>query len=145
MSLDAWEEHALKSIADALAASTPELASRLLMFNRLTSGERMPGDQRVVGEGRREHHSARPRRRSWCGQAGQVGQAGEAGQADWSRGPVMHAHGRTLPVIPVVAILTMVTVIMIAVALVLSFPGHPPAGTGDSHCAQTWPIPCSGR
>jgi hypothetical protein len=30
VSLDAWEEHALRSIADDLAASAPELASRLL-------------------------------------------------------------------------------------------------------------------
>lgn len=145
MSLDAWEEHALKYIADDLAASAPELASRLLVFNRLTSGERMPGHPQAKGEERRGHHRARPRRGSWRGRAGDVGRVGEAGRIGRMRGPVMRAHGRTLPVISVVTILAVVTAILIAVALVLSGPGHSPAGNGAGHCAQTWPMTCSRR
>jgi hypothetical protein len=133
VSLDAWEERALKSIADDLAASAPELASRLLVFNRLTSGERMPEDPRVMkGEERRGRHRTRPRRGS------------RRGRADWMRGSVMRSHGRTVPAIPVVAILAVAAVIMIAIALVRSGSGPRPAGTRASHCARTWPMTCSG-
>ncbi|HEX6449734.1 MAG TPA: hypothetical protein VF060_09760 [Trebonia sp.] len=146
MSLDAWEEHALKSIADDLTASAPELASRLVVFNRLTSGERMPGDQRAkMGKKRRGHRRAWPRRGSWRGQAGEAGPADGVGRAGWTRGPVMRPRGKALPVVPVIAILAVVTAIMIAVAVVLSGSGHSPAGTGASHCLQAWPITCPRR
>jgi hypothetical protein len=132
VSLDAWEERALKSIADDLAASAPEFASRLLVFNRLTSGEQMPEDPQVMrGEQRRGHRRARPRRGSWRGRAG------------WMRDPVMRPHGRTLRAIPVIAILAVFTAIMIAIALVLG--GSGPGGTRASHCARAWPMTCSSR
>jgi hypothetical protein len=61
MSLSAREQHALDSIETALTASDPDLAVLLATFGRLTSGEEMPGREKILG--RRWWH--RPRRRRW--------------------------------------------------------------------------------
>lgn len=42
MSLNTPEQQALNSIKDELARTDPQLAARLAMFSRLTSGEAMP-------------------------------------------------------------------------------------------------------
>ena len=48
MSLSAHEQRTLRRIADELAASDPELASILGVFNRLAWGEAMPARQPPV-------------------------------------------------------------------------------------------------
>jgi len=60
MSLSAWEQDALDSIRDGMAASDPALVARLAIFTRLASGEAMPVrdklqvvSQRVVRRGAR--------------------------------------------------------------------------------------------
>lgn len=118
MSLDAWEKHALNSIAHDLAASAPELASCLSVFNRLASGEQMPEEPGAKAEARRGHRRG-------------LG--------------VRAAHSGTWPVIPVVALMAVTTAIMIAVALVLSS-GDREQGRAPqtASCAQSWPVPCPG-
>jgi hypothetical protein len=135
MSLDAWEERALNSIAADLAASAPELASRLSVFNRLTSGEQMPEDLQAKAEGRRGHHGARPRRRH------------RRVRADRMKGSrTRTAHDGTWPVTPAVAFLAVITGIVIALAVVLNATSHQSGGTrGNGHYAQTRPTPCCGR
>jgi Protein of unknown function (DUF3040) len=61
MSLSAREQHALDSIETALTGSDPDLAVLLATFGRLTSGEEMPGREKILG--RRWWH--RRRRRAW--------------------------------------------------------------------------------
>lgn len=138
MSLDAWEEHSLSSIADDLVASAPELATRLLMFNRLTSGERMPESVRAAEKARREHHGARPRRRNrrgWFGwlsrECGLVARAADEGT--WS-------------VIPLAVSMALIIAILITLGLVLSGTHHTSGGIHQTgRCAQSWTLPCSGR
>jgi hypothetical protein len=134
VSLDAWEEYALSSIADDLAASAPGLASRLSMFNRLTSGEQMPESLRAAEEERREHHGARPRRRhrrGWFGwlsrECGLVARAADEGT--WS-------------VIPVVVSMAVTIAILITLGLTLGATHHT---HHSGQCTQTWPVPCSRR
>jgi hypothetical protein len=47
MSLSAREQEALSRIENRLAGSDPELAGRLAMFSRLTSGEAMPAREQM--------------------------------------------------------------------------------------------------
>ena len=49
MSLSAREQHALDSIETALTGSDPDLAVLLATFGRLTSGEEMPGREKILG------------------------------------------------------------------------------------------------
>jgi hypothetical protein len=135
VSLDAWEERTLKSIAENLAASAPELASRLSVFDRLTSGERMPEDSRAKAEGRPGHHRARPRRRPGHDRAGRM------------QGPLMHAPDEgAYPVATLVTILAVTIAVLIALSLVPGTASGPPPGTQQAGlCAQTWPLPCNGR
>jgi hypothetical protein len=49
MSLSAREQHALDSIETALSGSDPDLAVLLATFGRLTSGEEMPGREKILG------------------------------------------------------------------------------------------------
>ena len=65
MSLSAWEQRTLSCIADELAASDPELASILAVFNRLTRGEAMPAHQHAGGIRREVGRSHRNRRHTW--------------------------------------------------------------------------------
>lgn len=138
MSLDAWEEHILSSIADGLAASAPELASRLSVFNRLARGEQMPEGLRTRGEGRRGPNGARPGRR---------GQRGGASRAGRKRGILARAaDGKVWPAIPVLAVMAVTTAILIAVALVRGPAGDKPGGTRPvGQCPTTWALACPGR
>lgn len=53
MSLSAWEQQILDSIADGLTVSDPELAALLSAFTRLASGEDMPDREKVLAGSRR--------------------------------------------------------------------------------------------
>lgn len=68
MSLSAREQHALDSIETALTGSDPDLAVLLATFGRLTSGEEMPGREKI--RGRRRWH--RPRGRAWRRRLGRM-------------------------------------------------------------------------
>ncbi len=135
MSLDAWEQRALNSIAASLTASAPEFASRLSVFNRLTSGEQMPED--LQARVKEQHGHGRH----------QGGRASLADSTQGNRGPIMRpSHGRVLPVIPMAAALALTIAVVITLALVLSATSHTSSGIHQgSHCAQGWPAPCSGR
>ena len=135
MSLDAWEQRALNSIAESLTASAPEFASRLSVFNRLTSGEQMPED--LQARMKEQHGHGRH----------QGGRASLADGTHGNRGPLMRpSHGRVLPVLPVATALALTIAVMITLALVMSATSHTSRGIHRaSHCAQGWPIPCSGR
>jgi|HubBroStandDraft_4_1064222.scaffolds.fasta_scaffold65360_2 hypothetical protein len=61
MSLSAREQHALDSIETALTGSDPDLAVLLATFGRLTSGEEMPGREKILGT----RWWYRPRGRRW--------------------------------------------------------------------------------
>jgi hypothetical protein len=65
MSLSAREQHALDSIETALTGSDPDLAVLLATFGRLTSGEEMPGREKILGSRWRYRPRGRPRRRAW--------------------------------------------------------------------------------
>ena len=65
MSLSAREQHALDSIETALTGSDPDLAVLLATFGRLTSGEEMPGRERIRGRRWWHRPRGRPRRRAW--------------------------------------------------------------------------------
>jgi hypothetical protein len=58
MSISERERHALDSIANGLARSAPELASKLSLFSRLTADEEMP----VREQGGRAARAPGPRR-----------------------------------------------------------------------------------
>jgi hypothetical protein len=60
MSLSAWEQDALDSIKNGLADSDPALVARLALFTRLSSGEDMPGREKLQAVKRRV--ARRPRR-----------------------------------------------------------------------------------
>jgi hypothetical protein len=47
MSLNAWEQQALESIQNGLAASDPELTALLSTFNLLASDEEMPDSEKL--------------------------------------------------------------------------------------------------
>lgn len=115
MSLDAWEERALGSIADGLSASAPELASRLSVFNQLTCGERMPEYPWVKAEGRRSH-----------------GRARGSGAPAW-------------PVVMVISVVAAVTTTAIVLALTVHGPGDAPGGNPPAARCTVGYIPCSGR
>jgi len=133
VSLDAREQRALNSIAERLAASAPELASRLSVFNRLTSGEQIPEDLQSRVQARHGRHRG--------------GGAGLADATEGSRGPLMRpTPGKAWPALPVAAALAVTVAIMITLALVLSATSHTSRGVHQaSHCAQGWAIPCPGR
>jgi hypothetical protein len=66
VSLNNVEQRTLGRIADELAGSAPKLTSMLTVFNRLTSGEEMPGQPYAPGR----HPGARSpgsrfRKRAW--------------------------------------------------------------------------------
>jgi hypothetical protein len=143
VSLDAREQRALNSIAESLTASAPEFVSRLLVFNRLTSGEQLPEGLQAKVKERHGHEyedgHGHGRHRG--------GRSSLAGGAEGNRGPLMRpSHGAAAQVLPVVAALAVTIAVMITLALVLSATSSTSAGIRQaSHCAQGWPIPCSGR
>ena len=122
MCLSARERRTLSYIAGELTHSTPELASLLSVFNRLTSGEDMPERQqaRKTGECERQR-SRRSCRRTWTQR-----QASQVGQRAW----------------PVIALLAFMSVSIIVTALVLSHTSHGAGANG--RCMQSWLIACPG-
>jgi hypothetical protein len=69
MSLSTWEQQALDSIGDGFAASDPRLASLLITFSQLASGEQMPvredirrGSQRALRRSLRRRRGRPPGR-----------------------------------------------------------------------------------
>jgi hypothetical protein len=65
MSLSAREQHALDSIETALTGSDPDLAVLLATFGRLTSGEEMPGREKILGTRWWYRPRGRPWSRAW--------------------------------------------------------------------------------
>ena len=122
MCLSARERRTLSYIASELTHSTPELASLLSVFNRLTSGEDMPERQQACKTGECERQrSRRSCRRTWTQR-----QASQVGQRAW----------------PAIALLTFVSVGMIVTALIV---GHTSHGAGtNGRCMQSRPIVCPG-
>ncbi len=122
MSLSAREQQALESIEDQLAESDPGLASRLGMFSRLASGEKMPARTEIhplrpPATGRL-YRNRRPRRiaalwnpRRLCRRLG------------WNRGAAL--------------LWLLISVGMTAVALALT--DH-----GPGECVQPWATACAG-
>jgi len=133
VSLDAREQRALNSIAVRLTASAPEFASRLSVFNRLTSGEPMPEDLRSTAQQRHGRHRG--------------GGASPAYGTEGNRGPLMRpSPGKAWPALPVAAALAVTIAVMITLALVLSATSRTSRGKDQaSHCAQAWAIPCPGQ
>ncbi|MBO0836812.1 MAG: hypothetical protein J2P28_15070 [Actinobacteria bacterium] len=145
MSLNAWEEDALNSIRDDLATSAPELASRLLVFNRLTRGEQMPENLRAKEEGRHEYRLARPRRRVRSGRAKQPGGAACA-TGPGERFLMCAADKRAWRLsVSVFAVLVVTIAIVISLAVVLGAPGHT---SGHSRtpggCVPAFTMTCAG-
>ena len=132
MSLDAWEEKALSSIADDLTASAPEFASRLSVFNRLTCGEQMPGNPRAKDEdGRRSNRHAPPQRGHRRGRTGIRPRARRSNSGAW-------------PAIVIISIVLM-TASGIVLALTVGT-SQAPAGNGQAaRCAPISVVACSGR
>ena len=139
MSLDAWEQRILDSIADDLTALAPEFASRLSVFNRLTADEQLPEGLQATVKQRRGHDVARRHGRH---------RGGRAGGAEGDQGPIMMrpSQGGTTPVLPVVAVLAVIIAVAITLAVVLSTTSHASVGTRQgTPCVQMWPVPCSAR
>jgi len=119
VSLNAGEQRALSRIADELAGSAPKLTSMLAVFNRLTSGEEMPGHRQPGETGKDERHrSHAPRRRSSVG------------------GPGSRIRKWVWPITALA--LTVITAIVMTVLLTLTSHGSG-ANTG---CVQSWAIVC---
>ena len=123
VSLSARERRTLSCIADELADSAPELASLLSVFNRLTSGEEMPGRRPAGNPEKCEHQRSRRSRRR-------------------IRTRRQASHGRQRVRLAIAA-LTLISVAMIVVVLVLSHTGHEAGGNG--RCGQSWPMICLRR
>jgi hypothetical protein len=121
VSLSAWEQRTLSSIADELAGSDPRLASILAVFNRLTRGEAMPARQ----------HAGRIRR--------EAGRSRRNRSHTWKRRRVYLTVRVAWPAIAWI----LIAAALITAALVLSHIGHGPDGRW--RCAQSWPVTCAGR
>lgn len=129
MSLDAWEDNALSSIASDLTASAPELTSFLSMFNRLAAGERMPEDPPARQRGGRGCRRARPRQRRLRG-----GKPGALMRA---------ANTGAMPLVVVAVIMVVATTVSITLALVLGAASQAPGGSRRvMQCTGTWPVAC---
>jgi hypothetical protein len=117
MSLSAWEQQALDSIKDGLAASDPWLAGLLSAFSRLASGEEMPAREAIRAARRPPR---RPRTR-----AGQVSR--HVLRARESLGSRRRA----------LLLWLMITAVLLAVALALNL-GSPPVT-----CTSSWAMDCT--
>jgi hypothetical protein len=123
MSLSAWQQQALDSIKDGLAASDPKLASLLSAFSRLVSGEEMPTREAIrVGAWRAARRPRRKRRRH---RAEQVSR---------------HVH-RVRQLLgsrrPALLLWLAITAVLIAVALALN------SGNAPATCTDSWAIGCT--
>lgn len=122
MSLSAWEQHALDSIKDGLAASDPRLASLLSEFSRLASGEEMPPREAIrVGPWRAARRLRRKRRRHRADQVSRHVQ--RVRQLLGSRRPAL-------------LLWLAITAILIAVALALN------GGNAPATCTYSWTMGC---
>ena len=124
MTLSAPERQALGRIADEIAASDPNLASLLGVFNRLTSGEAMPQLRRAGGSQQREaRYSYRIQGRTW------------------KRRRQRRRQRRTVGAWPLVAVSYLLSAALITVLIVLSHIGH--AVSGRQACVPMWPATCT--
>jgi hypothetical protein len=122
MSLSAWEQQALDSIKDGLAASDPKLASLLSALSRLASGEEMPTREAIrVGPWRAARRPSRKRRH----RADQVARHVQ-------RVRQFLGSRRTA-----LLLWLAITAILIAVALVLN------NGNAPATCAYSWAMDCT--
>jgi hypothetical protein len=122
MSLSAWEQQALDSIKDGLAASDPRLAGLLSAFSRLASGEEMPAREAIrVGPWRAARRPPRQRRP----RAGQVSR--HVRRVRESLGSRRRA----------LLLWLVITAVLIAVALALNI-GSPPVT-----CTSSWAMDCT--
>jgi hypothetical protein len=121
MSLSAWEQQALDSIKDGLAASDPRLAGLLSAFSRLASGEEMPAREAIrMGPWRTAGRPPRKRRP----RADQVSR--HVRRVRESLGSPRRA----------LLLWLMITAILIAVVLTLN------TGNAPATCTYSWAMGC---
>ena len=121
MSLSAWEQQALDSIRDGLAASDPRLGL-LSEFSRLVSGEEMPPREAIrAGPWRAARRPRRKRRRH------------RAGQVSWHVQRVRQLLGSRRPAL---LLWLAITAVLIAVALALN------SGNAPATCPDSWAMGC---
>ena len=118
MSLSAWEQQALNSIKDDLAGSDPELATLLVTFTELASGEEMPVREniRVIPQWIIKRPRRKRRHRAWE-RAGRVRR-------------FLRLHYAPL-------LWLLVTTVLISVAVALSLSG------GHVSCQEAWATSCA--
>jgi hypothetical protein len=129
MSLSAWEQQALDSIKDTLAASDPKLASLLNAFSRLASGEEMPTREAI--RVRRRRAARRPHRKRRRHGADQRRHRADQVTRHVRRVRESLGSQRTALLLWLV-----ITVILIAVTLVLN------SGNAPTTCTYPWSISC---
>jgi hypothetical protein len=124
MSLSAWEQQALNSIKDRLAASDPKLTSLLNGFSRLASGEEMPARETIqVGPWRTSRPPRRkPRRRQRHGY-------------DVSR-HVLRVRETLGSRRPALLLWLLIATVLIAVALAFN------VGSTQTTCTTSWAMGC---
>jgi hypothetical protein len=129
MSLSAWEQQALNSIKDRLAASDPKLTSLLNGFSRLASGEEMPARETIqVGPWRASRPPRRkPRRRR---------RRRQRHGYDVSR-HVLRVRETLGSRRPALLLWLVITTVLIAVALAFN------VGNTQSTCTTSWAMGCA--
>jgi hypothetical protein len=128
MSLSAWEQQALDSIKDTLAASDPKLASLLSAFSRLASGEEMPTREAIrMGPRRAARRPSRKRRH----RADQRRHRADQMTRHVARVRESLGSRRTA-----LLLWLAITAILITVALVLN------SGNAPATCTYPWSIGC---
>jgi hypothetical protein len=140
VSLNDWEDQALRAISAELSCSAPELASRLSLFNRLASGEQLPEHLRAAAPRGSRRHRARPRR------------AARPGLGSRERGArARFVLARTWLSRPVVAVVLAGTfVVLVTLGVALGATGHSSAGTAHTagtagRCSLPFPAVCGGK
>jgi len=122
MSLSAWEQQALDSIKDRLAASDPGLTSLLNAFSRLASDEEMPARETIrVGSWRAARRPRRRRRRRR--------------EYNVSR-HVLRVREVLGSRRPALLLWLLITTVLIAVALAFS------RGNAQATCTTSWAMNC---
>lgn len=122
MSLSAWEQQALDSIRDVLAGTDPELATLLVTFSELATGEEMPAAERIMpGPHLAAWLAPRRRRRPSRGRMHRRRrQLGQVLTVRWA--------------VPVLWLVISIALISMAVAL--------SGGPSQGPCPQSWPTAC---
>ena len=124
MSLSAWEQQALDSIKDGLAASDPRLVGLLSAFSRFASGEEMPAREAVRAGRRAPRKRRRHRADQW---------RLRAGQASWHVQRARESLGSRRRAL---LLWLVITVVLLAVALALN------VGNAPAHCTYSWAVGC---